>query len=78
MAVELTDTRRAQLIAELQALFDAEFEETLSDFRAARILDFFLAALGPQVYNQAVQDARVFFQQKLDDLDGEVFQLEKT
>ena len=49
-----------------------EFDEELSPFRAEQLLDFFLAALGPHVYNQAVQDARGFMQRKLDELDGEV------
>ncbi len=73
MAVKLDEERRAQLIAELQAHFKQNFDEQLSEFRAAQILEFFLGSLGPQVYNQAVQDARAFFQQKLDDLDGEVY-----
>jgi len=73
MAVKLDEARRAQLIEELQAHFKQNFDEQLSEFRAAQILEFFLGSLGPQVYNQAVQDARAFFQQKLDDLDGEVY-----
>ena len=73
MAVKLDEARRAQLIEELQAHFKQNFDEQLSEVRAAQILEFFLGSLGPQVYNQAVQDARAFFQQKLDDLDGEVY-----
>jgi uncharacterized protein (DUF2164 family) len=76
MALELDEERRALLIAELKALFRDTFDTELSDFRAKGILEFFLASLGPQVYNQAVQDARAFFQQKLDDLDGEVYEPE--
>lgn len=76
MALELDEQRRALLIADLKALFRDTFDMELSDFRANGILEFFLASLGPQVYNQAVQDARAFFQQKLDDLDGEVYEPE--
>ena len=73
MTVKLDDDRRAQLIAELQALYLDSFDEHMSAFRAEQGLEFFLGSLGPQVYNQAVKDARAFFQQKLDDLDGEVY-----
>jgi uncharacterized protein (DUF2164 family) len=41
------------------------------------VLDFFLERLGPQVYNQGVQDARGFVLRKLDDLDGEVYEQER-
>jgi uncharacterized protein (DUF2164 family) len=72
----IDDARRERLTSRLKALYRAEFDEELSDFRADRILDFFLETLGPQVYNQAVQDARSFVQARLDDLDGEVYQPE--
>jgi uncharacterized protein (DUF2164 family) len=76
MTVMLDDSRRQQLIARLQAFFQEELEERISAFQAERTLDFFLAALGPAIYNQAVQDARKFMQERLDDLDGEVYQPE--
>jgi uncharacterized protein (DUF2164 family) len=44
----------------------------LSPFRAEQLLDFVLESLDPPVYDQAVQDAQVFIQQKLDKLEGEV------
>lgn len=73
MAVEFDDVRRDRLVEELCAFWLERFDEELSAFRAAQLLDFFLEAAGPQVYNQAVQDARVWMQRKLDDLDGEVW-----
>ena len=65
-------SRREALIRNLQGFFFEEFDEEISSFRAESILDFLLADLAPQVYNQAVQDARKFIQGKRDDLDGEV------
>jgi uncharacterized protein (DUF2164 family) len=72
MSMVIDDARREQLIRRLQGFFRSEFDEDLSRFRAAQILDFHLEALGPQVYNQAVQDARKYMQDRLDDLDAEV------
>ena len=57
-------------------MFVEEFERDLSQFQAERLIDLFLARLGPPVYNQAVQDARKFILTKLDDLDGEVYEPE--
>ena len=72
MAVTLAEARRAELIRELQGFFLAEFDEEISPFRAEGVLDFFLDTLGPSVYNQGVQDARIYMAQKLDDLDAEI------
>ena len=76
MAIDLDPARRARLVEEIQGFFLESFDEEVSAFRAEQLLDFFLGHLGPQVYNQGVQDARVFMQRKLDDLDGEVYEPE--
>jgi uncharacterized protein (DUF2164 family) len=74
--ITLDDTRRDRLTRQLQSFFADELDEEISDFRAERVLDFFISTLGPQVYNQAVQDARKFVQDRLDDLEGEVYEPE--
>ena len=76
--ITLSEDRRARLIGQLQTLFEREFDERLSDFRAEQILDLMLVTLGPGIYNQAVQDVRAHFQSKLDDLDGEVYVDDQT
>jgi uncharacterized protein (DUF2164 family) len=73
MKIELDPARRQRATAHLQKLFSTEFDEKLSDFRAAEIIDLMVRTLGPDIYNQAVQDVRAHMQSKLDDLDGEVY-----
>ena len=73
MNITLAPDRRARLTAHLQTLFSREFDEELSEFRAAEIIDLMLRTLGPAVYNQAVQDVRAQLQSRLDDLEGEVY-----
>ena len=76
MKIELDEARKARLIAQLQGFFLEEFDEELSRFRAEQVLAFALEKLAPQVYNQAVQDALGFMQQRLDELDGEIYEPE--
>ncbi len=73
MILKLDPARRARVTAQLQLHFSKSFDEPLSDFRAAEIIDLMLRTLGPAVYNQAVQDVRAHMQGKLDDLEGEVY-----
>ena len=72
MRIRLSPERRTGLVSAIKEYFSAEFDESLSDFRAEGLLDFFLRQLGPPVYNQGVRDAASFMQQKLTDIDGEV------
>lgn len=74
--IQLSDERLDRLTEDIQALFLDEFDRELSEFQARRLLDFMLVQLGAPVYNQAIQDARAFFQAKLDDLDGECYEPE--
>ena len=71
--ITLSPERRAPVAAGLQKMFSADFDMELSDFRANEVIDLMLRTLGPDVYNQAVQDVRAHLQGKLDDLEGEVF-----
>lgn len=77
MTIHIDDERRTALLNRIQGFFREEFDEELSEFRASALLDFFLGALGPQVYNQAVQDARGFMLQRLEDLEGDVYEPER-
>lgn len=70
---ELSDKRRAQIVGALQGYFQSEFDEDISTFRADELVSFMLAHIGPSLYNQAIQDARGFMAEKLDDLDTEFF-----
>jgi uncharacterized protein (DUF2164 family) len=76
MKVRLSDDRRSALVDAIQRHFREEFDEDLSAFRAEALLDFFVAELGPPVYNQGVRDAAAFVQEKLTDIEGEVFEAE--
>jgi uncharacterized protein (DUF2164 family) len=78
MRIKLSDERRDQIVSSLQAFFASELDRDISDFQAGLLLDFFIHELGAPVYNQAIQDARSFFQEKLADLEGEFYEPEKS
>ena len=71
MKLEITDERRADLLSWLSDFYRKEFDEELSEFCAEQLLDFFICRLGPSVYNQAIQDARKFLHDKMEELDAE-------
>ena len=76
MRVRLTDERRARTLRSVKKFWEETLDQELSDFTAARILDFFVKELGPPVYNQGVRDAAGYLQQKLSDIEGDVYERE--
>ena len=77
MRIALSEERRSELVSAAQRFLSREFEVELSDFQARGLLDFFVRQLGAPVYNQAIQDARAFLQEKLSDLEGEFYEPEE-
>lgn len=69
----LSPERREALTNALRKMAENDFDIQLSDFQAGEIVDRMAALIGPAVYNEAVQDVRLHFQRRLDDLDGEIF-----
>ena len=76
MRIRLSPERRTALLEAIQRYFEGEFDEPLSGFRAEGLLDFFVRELGPPIYNQGVRDAASFMQEKLADIEGDVYEKE--
>lgn len=76
MRIRLSAERRATLLDAIKRYFSDEFDESMSDFRAEGLLDFFVRELGPPVYNQGVRDACGYLQEKLTDVEGDIYERE--
>ena len=70
MDIELNEARRKVLLENIQLFFQDELEVSIGELKAQFILEFFLKELGPRIYNQAIEDAYAFIQDKLIDLEG--------
>jgi uncharacterized protein (DUF2164 family) len=77
LRIKLADERRGRLLYTVKEYFAENFDEDLSEFRAEALIDFFIEQLGPAVYNQGVRDACSQIQEKLLDIEGEVFEPER-
>lgn len=66
----LSDDARKQAIASIKQYFEAELDQTIGELKAALVLDYFLAELGPAVYNQGIADAKTFFDERAADLSA--------
>jgi uncharacterized protein (DUF2164 family) len=78
MRIRLSPERRSALVEAIRRYAREEWEEELSTFRAEALLDFFVAGLGPPVYNQGVRDAAGYVAEKLADIEGDVFEVEPS
>lgn len=71
--MDMLPEERKAIIREITVFFDHQFDQEVSEFRAGILLDFFLAKLAPAVYNSAIEDARAFLAERLEDMEATLF-----
>lgn len=73
MTIELSKQTRADAITSIQRYFEENMPEPVGNLAAGLLLNYFLEEVGPAIYNQAIADAQTRIQQRLSDLEGELF-----
>ena len=76
MTIELGKEARAQAISSIERYFRENMEEPIGNVAAGGLLGFFLAEVGPSIYNKAVLDVQERLQARLSELDLEVHEEE--
>lgn len=71
--VELSKQARATAITSVQRYFNENMPEPIGNLPAGLLLDFFIEEVGPVIYNQAITDTQARMQQRVSDLNGELF-----
>ncbi|PYI54636.1 DUF2164 domain-containing protein [Paenibacillus flagellatus] len=75
--IKLTKEERAEIVKDVQAFFEEERSETIGDLAAEHILDFMMKAIGPYVYNKALSDARGLINERVNQIEDDLYALEK-
>lgn len=71
--IELSKPERADALASIKRYAEENLAEEMGDLKAGALLDYFLKEIAPAVYNRAVRDAQQRLQQRVMDLDGELY-----
>ena len=71
--ITLSDDARRRGVAALRSYCAEHMDEEIGDLKASLLLDFILAELAPTIYNQAIADARAYFEERTADLAGVLY-----
>jgi uncharacterized protein (DUF2164 family) len=71
--MEIPKQERADAIASIKRYFQENMPEPIGDLAAGLLLNYFLEEVGPLIYNKAIADAQARMQQRVTDLDGELY-----
>ena len=68
MKIAFSKEEKQILIKEIQNFFYEEREEQIGIIAAENALGFFIENLGNRIYNKALDDARVWFSKRMEDV----------
>ncbi|CAG7599249.1 hypothetical protein PAESOLCIP111_00296 [Paenibacillus solanacearum] len=77
MTIKLPREEKEQIIGSVKAYFEQERSESIGDLAAEQLIDYMIQELGPYIYNKAVADARVLINEKMNQMEDEMYSLEK-
>lgn len=67
--MELTKEEKNKLINEIQTFFLQERNEEIGIIAAGTVLEFFLENLGAFIYNKSLDEAKIWFCRRIEDME---------
>lgn len=74
--ITIPDEARKQAIGSIRRYFTEELDQDIGELKAGLVLDYVLREIGPSVYNQAIADARTYFEERTADLESVCYHAE--
>lgn len=76
--IKLSDSQREKLNAEIKAFYLDERNVEIGMIEQMQLLELFEQKLAPIIYNKALNDAKRWFSQMMDNLDADYYALYKN
>jgi uncharacterized protein (DUF2164 family) len=76
MTIDISSDAKNTAIASIQRYFSENMDEPIGALEAGSLLSFILKEIGPAVYNKAIADAQARLQERVAELDVDVYEEE--
>ncbi|MBH1941520.1 DUF2164 domain-containing protein [Mobilitalea sibirica] len=78
LGITLSSEEKKQLLEEIVYYFETERDEKLGIIGSENILDFFMDTLGCYIYNKALDDTKLWYSKRMEDIEGDFYALYKN
>ena len=75
--IKFSREEKEQIVKRVESYFNTELDQTIGNFEAEFLIDFFAEEIGAYFYNKGLNDAHVLFTEKVDELGYTIQELEK-
>ncbi len=76
--IKLSDGEKEKLNSDIKAFYLDVRGEEIGLIEQMQLLDLFEEKMAPVIYNRALDDAKRWFVQRMDNMDGDFYELYKT
>lgn len=75
--ISITSEEKKQMLEDIQYYFETERNEKIGILASENILEFFMDTLGKQIYNKALDDTKLWFDYRFEDMGADFYSLYK-
>ena len=75
--IEFSKEEKSLLVKKIQLYFNDELDQTIGQFDAEFLLDFFAEEVGVYFYNRGLLDAQAILESKMDSITDAIYEIEK-
>lgn len=76
--IKLTDEEKKRMLEDIVYYFETEREEKLGIIASENILDFFMDTMGAHIYNKALDDIKLWYGRRMEDVEADYYSLYKS
>lgn len=75
--INMTTEEKKQMLEEIKYYFKTERDENLGIIASESVYDFFMDTMGKYIYNKALDDAKKWYNNRMEDVEADFYALYK-
>ena len=75
--IHLTEDQKRNMMKEIESFWLDEFDEKTGVIKQQAIFDFFMEQIAPAIYNRALDDAKAWCKQSMENMQDDYYSLYK-
>ena len=75
--IHLTEDQKRNMMKEIESFWLDEFDEKTGVIKQQAIFDFFVEQIAPAIYNRALDDAKAWCKQSIENMEDDYYSLYK-
>lgn len=76
--IKFSKEQKELIVNKIKLYFNDELDQTIGQFDAEFLLDFFTEEVGAYYYNQGLEDSQTILNNRLQDITDAIYDLEKV